>query len=546
MTAAESLSRTTDVVRAAAVLVRRGMVQPSSPRSVLRAARALRRFGTFGGLAHYTAARYGRRQALSDENIELSFAEVDAQSNARARALADLCGSGPVADERPREEPTVVGLLRRSSVEFLLDLAAANKAGVRTVLLNTGFAAPALADVCAREHVAAVLADDEFAPLLGELDPGIVQLVGPGMTELAAGQAVSTPAAPARPGGLVLLTSGTTGAPKGAPRERISALQSAQLLDRIPWPQNSAYVVAAPLFHATGLATCSLGLALGNRVVLRRRFDARDTLHAIHVHHAKALVVVPTMLSRILDLPADVLRSVDTSSLEVVFTAGSSLSPELCRRATGLFGDVVYNLYGSTEVATAAVATPAELRRAPGTVGRPPVGCTIAAYDDRDRRITDPYTVGTIYVSSGLSFGGYTDGRHKKSLDGLLSSGDTGHFDHEGLWFIDGRDDDMVVCGGENVYPLEIENLLAEVPGVREVAVIGVPDTDFGMCLRAFVVRGGDEGTGAELDADRIRNAVRSRLARHKVPRDVVFLDALPRNETGKVVKRTLVDMEKS
>lgn len=546
MTAAESLSRTTDVVRAAAVLVRRGMVQPSSPRSVLRAARALRRFGTFGGLADYTAARYGRRQALSDENIELSFAEVDAQSNARARALADLCGSGPVADERPREEPTVVGLLRRSSVEFVLDLAAANKAGVRTVLLNTGFAAPALADVCAREHVAAVLADDEFAPLLGELDPGIVQLVGPGMTELAAGQAVSTPAAPARPGGLVLLTSGTTGAPKGAPRERISALQSAQLLDRIPWPRNSAYVVAAPLFHATGLATCSLGLALGNRVVLRRRFDARDTLHAIHVHHAKALVVVPTMLSRILDLPADVLRSVDTSSLEVVFTAGSSLSPELCRRATGLFGDVVYNLYGSTEVATAAVATPAELRRAPGTVGRPPVGCTIAAYDDRDRRITDPGTVGTIYVSSGLSFGGYTDGRHKKSLDGLLSSGDTGHFDHEGLWFIDGRDDDMVVCGGENVYPLEIENVLAEVPGVREVAVIGVPDTDFGMCLRAFVVRGGDEGTGAELDADRIRNAVRSRLARHKVPRDVVFLDALPRNETGKVVKRTLVDMEKS
>lgn len=546
MTVGENISRATDMVRAAAVLVRRGMVQPTRPRDVLGAARALRRFGTFGGLAHYTAARYGPRQALSDENIQLSFGEVDEQSNARARALANLGGAGTVADERSREVPTVVGLLRRSSVDFVLDLAAANKAGVRTVLLNVGFAAPQLADVCTRERVTAVLADDEFAPLLNELDPGIVQVVGSGMAELAAGRSVSAPAPPARPGGLVLLTSGTTGAPKGAPRERISPLQSAQLLDRIPWPRDSAYVVAAPLFHATGLATCSLGLALGNRVVLRRRFDPRDTLQAIHVHHARALVVVPTMLSRILDLPPDVLQSFDTSCLEVVFTAGSSLSPELYRRATRLFGEVVYNLYGSTEVATAAVATPAELRRAPGTVGRPPVGCTIAAYDDRDRRITDPGTVGTVYVSSGLSFGGYTDGRHKKSLDGLLSSGDTGHFDDEGLWFIDGRDDEMVVCGGENVYPLEVENVLAEVPGVREVAVIGVPDPDFGMCLRAFIVRSDAVGAAAAPDADRIRSAVRSRLARHKVPRDVVFLEALPRNETGKVVKRALVDMEKS
>ena len=173
MTVGENISRATDMVRAAAVLVRRGMVQPTRPRDVLRAARALRRFGTFGGLAHYTAARYGARHALSDDTIQLSFSEVDEQSNARAQTLANLRGTGAVADERSREEPTVVGLLRRSSVDFVLDLAAANKAGVRTVLLNVGFAGPQLADVCARERVSAVLADDEFAPLLSELDPGI-------------------------------------------------------------------------------------------------------------------------------------------------------------------------------------------------------------------------------------------------------------------------------------------------------------------------------------------------------------------------------------
>lgn len=529
MTAAETLCRTVDMARASAVLVRRGMVDPARPRDVLRASRALRRYGAFGGLAQYTAARYGLRPALSDENTDLSFRDLDALSNARARVLAGSSG-----------RPAVAGLLRRGSVDFLLDLAAANKAGARTVLLNTGFAAPQLADVCVREGVTAVLADEEFGPLLSELGPDIARLDGMRMAELSSQQPVTAPAVPERPGGLVLLTSGTTGVPKGAPRDRVSPLQSAQLLDRIPWPRDGAYFVAAPLFHATGLATCTLGLALGNRVVLRRRFDARDTLAAVQCHRATALIVVPTMLSRILDLPPEVLRSFDTSSLEVVFTAGSSLSPDLCRRATRHFGDVLYNLYGSTEVATAAVATPAELRRAPGTVGRPPVGCTLAAYDEHDRRITQPDTVGTIYVSSGLSFGGYTDGRQKRSLEGLLSSGDTGHFDEEGLWFIDGRDDDMVVCGGENVYPLEVENLLAEVPGVREVAVIGVPDAEFGMCLRAFVVRDG-EG----LDADRIRNTVRSRLARHKTPRDVVFLDALPRTETGKVLKRSLAELER-
>ena len=242
------------------------------------------------------------------------------------------------------------------------------------------------------------------------------------------------------------------------------------------------------------------------------------------------------MLQRILDLGPDVLAKYDTSSLKVVFAAGSSLSPDLCRRTDGAFGAVLYNLYGSTEVAAAAVATPQDLRQAPGTVGRPPVGCTLAAYDENRRKITEPGRVGTLFVSSGLSFSGYTDGGHKEIVDGLLSTGDTGHFDENGLWFVDGRDDDMIVSGGENVFPLEVEILLDGHPDIVEAAVVGVDDPEFGKRLAAFVVSRSDTG----LDADEVKCYVRANLARHKVPRDIVFVEQLPRNETGKVLRKRL------
>ena len=524
-----------NLLRAVAVLQRRGMINLANPVEITTAAKALRHYGSFGGLVSYTAARYGDSPALTDERGTLTFRELDQMSNAVARVLLT---------RRPGRDFTI-GLLNRGHRGVMVALAAAGKAGLRTVLLNTGFAGPQLHDVCVRERIGLVLADQEFCELLAALPDGVDVLVNwaeddatrPVLDDLAASHCVDPMPYPPRPGGLVLLTSGTTGTPKGAPRDRISPVQSAQLLDRIPWPASSCYVVAAPLFHATGLATTTVGLALGNHIVLARRFDPSAVLAATEEHRAGAIILVPTMLSRILDLGPDEIDRYDTSSLRVIFAAGSALSPGVCRRTLLTFGDVLYNLYGSTEVATAAVATPAELRVAPGTVGRPPVGCRIAAYDANDRLITRPGESGTLYVSSGLSFSGYTDGGSKRVLDGLMSSGDTGHFDDHGLWFVDGRDDDMIVSGGENVYPVEVENLLGDHPAIAEAAVVGVPDPDFGQRLCAFVV----VQDGAALDADAVRAYVRNRLARHKVPRDVVFLDALPRNETGKVLKRDLM-----
>ncbi len=359
------LRQVRDMAEAAIVLQRRGLVDICRPLDAISASRGLRRYGSFGGLVGHVAARYGDAAALTDEDGTASFAELEALSNALARGLADRgIGAG-----------SVIGLLLRNHRTLLLALFATGKVGARVVLLNTGFAAPQLADVCRRENVTAVIADDEFIELIDVLPFEVDRIVGwSGVRGLAAGRSTAALPAPSSVGGMVLLTSGTTGTPKGAPRAKVSPLQSAQLLDRIPWPSRGAYYVAAPMFHATGLATCSLGLALGNRVVLARRFDPEATLAAIERHRVSALIVVPTMLTRILDLGPEVLARYDTSSLRVVFAAGSALSPDLCRRTMDAFGEVLYNLYGSTEVAVAAVATPRELRSAPGTVGRPPVG----------------------------------------------------------------------------------------------------------------------------------------------------------------------------
>jgi len=520
------LARVRDRLAAARVLQHRGLVDLRRPDEAVRAFLAIRRHGAFGGLLSHAAAQHGNAPAITDDRGTVSFRELDETSNALARGLV----------VKGIRAGAVIAALHRNSRDVMVTISAANKIGARTVLMNTGFAGPQLADVSARENVSCILVDDEFEDLLTTLPPKTQRFNSSRQHELIDNQSTSPLPAPRQPGGMALLTSGTTGTPKGVPRNKIDPSQSAQLLDRIPWPRDAAYYIAAPLFHATGLATCALGLALGNRVVMTRRFDPEATLKAIADYRVGAVVLVPTMLQRILDLGPEVLAKHDTSSLTVLFAAGSSLSPDLCRRTHDAFGPVLYNLYGSTEVAVAAIATPDELHRAPGTVGRPPVGCTVAIYDENRRRVTEAGKVGTVFVSSGLSFSGYTDGGNKEIVDGLLSSGDTGHFDDTGLWFIDGRDDDMIVSGGENVFPLEVENLLADHPDIVEASVVGVDDAEFGKRLAAYVVSRPESG----LDADAVKTHVRTHLARHKIPRDVVFVEQLPRNETGKVLRRQL------
>lgn len=516
--------RITEKVRAVGVLRGAGMVELGRPVLAARKARAIRRLGPIAGAAQAAARRAPDAVAVIDESGRLTYGELERRATALALEWVD---AGLAVGD-------AVGVLCRGHRGAVEAMVAAGKLGARLVLLNTGFSGVQLAGVVRREGVRGLVYDDEFDELLAGTWSGLRLPVEGTLRRRrgAEGAGASSLPWPRRQGGLVLLTGGTTGTPKGAPRVVRSPLVAAQFLDRVPLRRGDVVQLAAPLFHGTALTQFIMAFALGATVVLRRRFDPVATLRTVERERSTALIVVPTMLQRMLAVD----RSFDTSSLRIIMSAGALLPTDLGNRVIDRFGPVLHNLYGSTECAVATVATPSDWLAAPGTTGLPPVGCRVRLYDDADRPITAPGTIGRIFAGNGLSFGGYSDGGSKDVVDGLLSTGDLGHFDVAGRLFVDGRSDDMIVSGGENVFPGEVEDLVEAMPGVAEVTSVGVPDDDFGQRLRLYVV----PAAGAELDAEEIRAHVRNHLARFKVPREVLFLDELPRTATGKVDRRAV------
>jgi len=530
-TAVDTVAQRAQVLQ---VLVQAGVLRLEPPSRVMAVGRALRKWGpTLGGGYIANAGRRPDSVAVIDEAGSLTFGQIHRRTNAIAAGLRDRgvkAGDG-------------VAVLCRNHHGFVEASVAISKLGAHVLYLNTGFAGPQLAEVLDREGATAVIFDEEFASLV-EPNAGDRLLVvawcdgavtHPTLDQWAALDA-EEPTPPERPGRVVILTSGTTGAPKGAVRRPPKGLgTAAALLSRIPLRADRTTVIAAPLFHSWGLAHLILGTALGTTTALRRRFEPEDTLRFVADTKADALAVVPVMLQRILALPEHVTEKYDVSALRVVAASGSALTGELAIEWMDRFGDNLYNLYGSTEVAWATIATPSDLRAAPGTAGKPPLGTQVRVVDEDDRDCP-PGVTGRIFVGNDFPFEGYTGGGGKPTLGGLLSVGDVGHFDEAGRLFIEGRDDDMIVSGGENVYPSEVEDLLAKHPAVADVAVVGVADDEFGQRLKAFVVT----TPGESLTAEAVQAHVKSHLARYKVPRDVVFLDELPRNATGKVLRRTL------
>jgi fatty-acyl-CoA synthase len=521
----------------ARTLLATGMLRPTRPDRALRSAAALRRWGPTPAAAYAGAAiRFPDRAAIVDDRGTLTFAEVQRRTNALADGLSKA-GIG---------EGDGVAIMCRNHRGFVEATVACAKLGASALYLNTAFAGPQLADVLAREQPSTVIYDEEFAGLIGEGAAGPTGFVawhepgepatGPLLEELIARGDPGERGAPAERGRVVILTSGTTGAPKGAARKEPDSIEPmAAMLSKIPLRAHGATMIAAPMFHSWGFAHFTLSLPLASTLVLRRRFDPEDTLRAVAQHRASALALVPVMLQRILELGPETIARYDTHALKVIALSGSALPGDLATRTMDLFGEVLYNLYGSTEVAWATIATPADLRAAPGTAGRPPIG-TVVKLLDADGREAPPGVPGRIFVANEMMFDGYTGGGGKEIIGGLMSTGDVGHFDEEGRLFVDGRDDEMIVSGGENVFPREVEDLLADHAAVEEAAVVGVPDDEFGQRLKAFVVR----RNGAQLDEEGVKQYVKQNLARFKVPREVVFVSELPRNATGKVLKRVL------
>jgi fatty-acyl-CoA synthase len=437
-----------------------------------------------------------------------------------------------------------IGIMCRNHRGFIEATLAAAKIGASALYLNTMFAGPQLVEVTRREAPKVLVYDEEFAELLDGVDESVQRVVGwtdgepgvPTLDSLIASAEDSNLKPPPDKPRFVILTSGTTGTPKGAQRSSPDGLFAmAALIDKIPYRTRETMMVAAPLFHSWGFFHFVMSLPTASTLVLRRRFDPEETLRAVQDHRAEVLAVVPVMLQRILQLPAETLASYDLSSLRITSLSGSALPGELAIEWMDRFGDSVYNLYGSTEVAYATVATPADLRAAPGTAGQPPRGTVVRLYDEAGREVPRG-EVGRIFVGNEMSFEGYTGGGGKEAIDGLLSSGDVGHLDEAGRLFIDGRDDEMIVSGGENVFPREVEDLLADHETVVEVAVIGVEDEEYGQRLKAFVVVT-EEGGVSE---DDLKAHVKAHLAGYKAPREVEFVEELPRNATGKILKREL------
>ena len=532
-----SLGLLPDVPFNVKVLINAGIVRPASPARLARVLRELSRWGASPAAGAGAAAiRYPDEPMIIDELGELTFAEVQERSNKLAHAFR----------ERGIKEGDGIAILARNHRGFVETVLAASKLGANCLFMNTMFSGPQLVDVVDREDPKAVVYDEEFLEVMEKVNVDVKRFVAwdqdggtddPSLESLIEGESDGSDLDPPDSSSkFVVLTSGTTGTPKGAQRGQPDTLGPiAALLSVIPLKARETTVIAAPLFHSWGFAHFSIGLSLSSTYVLRRKFDPEETLKAIADNKASALIVVPVMMQRILQLDSDVIDKYDLSSLKATCASGSALPGELATEWMDATGDNLYNLYGSTEVAWATIATPQDLREAPGTAGRIPHGTVLKIYDEDEKEVPEGET-GRIFVGNDMKFEGYTGGGNKDVIDGLLSSGDVGHLDEEGRLFIDGRDDEMIVSGGENVFPREVEDLLASHEAVDEVAVIGVDDEKFGQALKAFVVL----NSSGSLDEDGAKKYVKENLAGYKVPREVEFMDELPRNATGKVLKREL------
>ncbi|MFN6552466.1 long-chain-fatty-acid--CoA ligase FadD2 [Mycolicibacterium septicum] len=522
-----------------------GALRLEPPQNILAMLGDIRTWGEIGMIPALNARRHPKRAAVIDDEGELTFGELDAAAHAVAHELLTMGVRGGDG----------VGILARNHRWFLIALYGAARVGARIILLNSEFSGPQIKEVSEREGAKVIIYDDEYTAAVSYAEPELGKLralgVNPdsdkpsGSTDetlaevIARGNGRPAPKASKHPS-IIILTSGTTGTPKGANRAAPPSLAPiGGVLSHVPFKAGEVTSLPAPMFHALGFLHATIAMMLGTTLVLRRRFKPATVLEDVEKHQVTAMVVVPVMLSRMLDHLEQMTPKPNLSSLRIVFVSGSQLGAELASRALKDLGPVIYNLYGSTEIAFASIARPKDLSINPSTVGPVVKGITVKIIDDNGNELPQGQ-VGRIFVRNTFPFKGYTGGGGKQIIDGMLSSGDVGYFDEHGLLYVSGRDDEMIVSGGENVFPAEVEDLISGHPDVIEATALGVEDKEWGARLKAFVVK----AEGASLDEDAVKTYVKEHLARYKVPREVVFLDELPRNPTGKILKRELRNLE--
>jgi fatty-acyl-CoA synthase len=341
-------------------------------------------------------------------------------------------------------------------------------------------------------------------------------------------------------GGVIIYTSGTTGVPKGASRswKDTDLFSVADMMTLTGMRSDDRHLVVCPLYHSAAQAFVKMMTGLGATIVLADKFDAEEALAIIEKEKISSAFMVPTMLVRINGLDAAVRNKYDCSSLRWVMSGAAPLATSTAKRFQDHFGPILHNFYGATETGTVTHAGPEDHTSRPGTVGQALRGNEIRIIDEEGEEVRTG-EVGELYVRNGMIIGGYhknPEATQSSIRDGFFSVGDLARMDEDGFLFLASRKHDMVISGGVNIYPREIEEVLHAYPGVVETAVIGIPDDEWGEALQAFVVA----EPGVTLTSEEILSHCKAHLAGFKQPRSVIFLDELPRNPTGKILKREL------
>jgi fatty-acyl-CoA synthase len=526
-------------------IIEAGGFRLEPPQNYAAMAADIRKWGEIGMLPSFNARRTPNRAAIIDDDGAVTYKELDEAANAVAHGLLAKGVHGGDG----------VAILARNHRWFSIANFGCARVGARIILLNSEFSGPQIKEVAEREGAKLIIYDDEYAKAVSKADPPLGKLRALGenpdsdepsgstdetLADLVAANSKSPAPKASKHSSIIILTSGTTGTPKGANRSTPPTLAPiGGILSHVPFKAGEVTSLPSPMFHALGYLHATIAMFLGSTLLLRRRFKPPLVLEDIEKHKATALVVVPVMLSRILAALEKMDEKPDLSSLRIVFVSGSALGADLAERGLKDLGPVIYNMYGSTEIAFATIAEPKHLEFNSSTAGPVVKGVKVKIIDDNGKELPQG-EVGRIFVGTSFPFEGYTGGGKKQIIDGLLSSGDVGYFDERGLLYISGRDDEMIVSGGENVFPAEVEDLISGHPDVVEATAIGVEDKEWGHRLRAFVVKKQE----ASLDEDTVKHYVRDHLARYKVPREVIFLDELPRNPTGKILKRELREID--
>jgi fatty-acyl-CoA synthase len=493
---------------------------------------------SLGIITRLNARAVGAKPAIHDRHGTVTWADLDRRTNQVARLLA-------ARGLHPGDRVATLLHNGREAVEVIIG---AQKLGIVACPINTWAKPDELRSILDQAEPKLLFYDvrhgDQLEPVRSE-DLGLVmigELQGPEGADPYDTALDSHSVAPLTPftrdrgsAQIVIHTSGTTGKPKGASRAAggRGMREFAGLIEVVPLHRDDVILCPAPLFHAFGMLAFTLGTLLGSTLVLPDRFDPQEALDLIQPHRVTACAMVPVMLRRIVSLPG--LKRYDLGSVRIILASGSALSQDLRERVADVFGDVLYDLYGSTEAGWVAIATPEDIRGRPGTVGRPVPGVELAAFSPQGERLPAGET-GELHARSGARFEGYLDDAEAEEREGFLALGDMGWVDEDGYLHVEGRGDDMVVIGGENVYPIEVEETITKLDGVSDVAVLGVEDEEYGHVLAAFY-----EGSA---DPEAIEKACREALASFKVPRRVERVDSLPRTATGKVLKRDLLELD--